>query len=452
MNDPNLGRRSNWLLKVLRALVRPFRGSSPGATQLEYLIVVGLVALFAIPAFDRFGRTLQASYEQEAEHFEGRGLPGPYDLMDLVGGLTDPSGLCNLQTGVCAPGSCLCFGAGTLVATEAGDRPIETIVPGDRVWSRDPETGAVAVRTVGKTWVNHRAEVLSVHLNSGLATPEQILATPDHPFWVEGRGWVPARDLAGDVLWSTTANVTATIDASAPRVTTTYNLEVEGFHTYFVGRSRALVHNQAGPGNSCTCPPGIGIVPGGIPSAIPPPGALKCGDAGRFSTLPRPKGQPLERDHVPSTAALLRRLELKIFEKSLTVEQRQEMRRRAPRAWARLVRKVEGVGQAVAIPKDVHRTASQTTGSHKNTQEMQERDAADLPGAARRNIDAIQAELDRRQDPCAAAYRQNTQRILSMTQAEYDAQLLGAYDSLDQEDKDALSEAANEVLGTKGDE
>ena len=71
---------------------------------------------------------------------------------------------------------------------------------------------------------------------------ESIRTTEEHPFFVEGRGFVNASELApGDRLSSgaSIASIASTIERS--RV---HNFEVEGFHTYFVGRASVLVHNQ----------------------------------------------------------------------------------------------------------------------------------------------------------------------------------------------------------------
>ena len=64
-----------------------------------------------------------------------------------------------------------------------------------------------------------------------------IRTTAEHPFWVLGRGWLAAGFLqAGDVVLSHDDRLLA-VEAvtESGEVTTVYNLEVEGCHTYFVG-------------------------------------------------------------------------------------------------------------------------------------------------------------------------------------------------------------------------
>src|SRR5262245_12785792 len=61
--------------------------------------------------------------------------------------------------------------------------------------------------------------------------------TPEHPFFVYGRGWIPAGMLEiGDVLRSHDGQklpVEAVTDSG--EVTTVYNFRIAEYHTYFVG-------------------------------------------------------------------------------------------------------------------------------------------------------------------------------------------------------------------------
>ena len=101
----------------------------------------------------------------------------------------------------------LCFVAGTAVKAEEGDRVIEEIKVGDRVWSYSPETGETALKQVTRTFVNETDRLVRLIVNG-----EEILTTPEHPFYVPysvderasdwglGSGWLRAADLrAGDV-------------------------------------------------------------------------------------------------------------------------------------------------------------------------------------------------------------------------------------------------------------
>ncbi|MET0342868.1 MAG: polymorphic toxin-type HINT domain-containing protein [Polyangiales bacterium] len=140
-----------------------------------------------------------------------------------------------------------CFAAGTLVHTAAGDRPIESIAPGDRVWSRDEATGALALKPVIRLYITEDAPVLDVQVE-GTHGADRITTTPEHPFWVKDRGWVGAASL-GDraLLWSPEGSLVGHAGAAWSARAKVYNLEVADYHTYFVGALHAWVHNQCGP-------------------------------------------------------------------------------------------------------------------------------------------------------------------------------------------------------------
>ncbi|MFC3575522.1 Hint domain-containing protein [Streptomyces yaanensis] len=134
----------------------------------------------------------------------------------------------------------MCFPAGTRIATDHGTKPIEDIRPGDKVWAEDPETGERRLREVAGVMQRTTDSLVSVDTGG-----ETVRATPEHPFWVQGKGWTAAQALrSGDRL--------RTLDDRGARVesvrTTSvrarvFNFEVEGDHTYFVGGTKVLVHN-----------------------------------------------------------------------------------------------------------------------------------------------------------------------------------------------------------------
>jgi len=79
-----------------------------------------------------------------------------------------------------------CFVAGTSVHTPDGPVAIETLAPGDTVFTSD---GVRTIKTVSKRKPNRLVEVK-------LETGEIITCTPEHPFFTDW-GWVPARAIAG---------------------------------------------------------------------------------------------------------------------------------------------------------------------------------------------------------------------------------------------------------------
>ena len=137
----------------------------------------------------------------------------------------------------------VCFVAGTLVLTETGQAPIETIAEGEYVYATDPETGESGYKQVIQTYVNETNELVHVKTDG-----DEIVCTREHPFYVPVRGWTAACDLrAGDSLVRSNGEyvvVEAIEHELLESPITVYNFEVEDFHTYHVGSASVLVHNK----------------------------------------------------------------------------------------------------------------------------------------------------------------------------------------------------------------
>ena len=143
-----------------------------------------------------------------------------------------------------------------VLLADGTSKAIEDVVVGDLVLAGDPESGETSARPVVDTYVHEDVETYAVETSTGTVT-----STAEHPFWVEGRGWTPVRELQpGDKL----------VDADGVRVelvavtptgetATVHNLNVEGLHSYHVGAgdSWVLVHNN------CSSDLGPGV-PGGV--------------------------------------------------------------------------------------------------------------------------------------------------------------------------------------------
>ena len=134
-----------------------------------------------------------------------------------------------------------------MVVTAAGLVAIETIQPGDVVLAADEETGEYAYKEVVRTFVNTTEEITHVTISDGEGVQEVIDSTPQHPFYVEGKGWVEASALhAGMTIWfanGTKGTVEDISNEGLEEPVTVYNFEVADFHTYFVGECGVLVHN-----------------------------------------------------------------------------------------------------------------------------------------------------------------------------------------------------------------
>ena len=141
---------------------------------------------------------------------------------------------------VISPASMSCFVAGTPVWTERGPIPIDTIELGDLVLSQRPETGELTYKPVIYRTIRPRTEICNLALGG-----ETIGATLGHPVWVSGKGWVKVKDLVADDLLHGAGQVHRLTAVAPGRPDFGYNLEVAEFGTYFVGKSKVLVHDNS---------------------------------------------------------------------------------------------------------------------------------------------------------------------------------------------------------------
>jgi RHS repeat-associated protein len=167
-----------------------------------------------------------------------------------------------------------CFVAGTLIATADGSVAIEDIVENDLVYSANPDTDEKGLRKVVRTFVNETFELIHIHVNG-----EKIVTTPGHRFWLPQKGWTQAVQLrAGDKFLLQSDEIVIVewvqreILESPVKV---YNFEVEDWHTYFVGESAALVHNECTVINSGTSKAPNRSNPNSIYEQLNPDGSVR---------------------------------------------------------------------------------------------------------------------------------------------------------------------------------
>ncbi len=195
-----------------------------------------------------------------------------------------------------------CFAAGTLVHTKEDLKPIEQIKVGDLVLSKhESGQGERAYKRVSKTFVHEdRAFILL-----SIGEMHSLAVTPEHPIWVQGKGWKKAADIKwkwpalklellsqensevvgnhrlfvtenpgiawvpGEggrewhIAYGAHVDIATMIFGQEPVLNTiydpekrpyvkpehlfranVYNIEVEDFHTYYVGEVGVWVHNK----------------------------------------------------------------------------------------------------------------------------------------------------------------------------------------------------------------
>ena len=135
--------------------------------------------------------------------------------------------------------TCDCLAAGTKVWTDIGPLAIEQIQVGDRVLAQDAETGELAYKPVLGTTIRPASQLVRIE-----AGQDAITTSGGHLYWTSGSGWQKARKLeSGGELHSVRGTVRISGVAEA-EFAPTYNLIVADFHTYFVGSSLVLCHDN----------------------------------------------------------------------------------------------------------------------------------------------------------------------------------------------------------------
>ncbi|MHA6530788.1 polymorphic toxin-type HINT domain-containing protein [Paenibacillus sp. BAC0078] len=135
---------------------------------------------------------------------------------------------------------CNCFVSGTKVQTDEGEKNIEDIKVGDKVLSKNEETGEVAYKEVTDTFNHETDEIYKIQVGG-----QTIESTFNHPFYVKDKGWTFVKDLkVGDLLVQSDGNKLK-IDSIEleHKLVTVYNMTVDEFHTYFVSDLGIWVHN-----------------------------------------------------------------------------------------------------------------------------------------------------------------------------------------------------------------
>lgn len=146
---------------------------------------------------------------------------------------------------------CMCFLPGTdVLMADRTTKDIEDVKPGDKVLATDPETGDTGPRAVTRLIVtdsDKHFNELSIAAEEGV---EHLTATYEHPFWSPSeKRWTEAQHFEAGMTLLTDDGSTVIVTENRPftQRARTYNLTVEGLHTYYVlaGTTPVLVHNSS---------------------------------------------------------------------------------------------------------------------------------------------------------------------------------------------------------------
>ena len=135
-----------------------------------------------------------------------------------------------------------CFTGDTLIVTKEGLKRIDSIKVGEYVLARDDMGETLEYKKVLHVMQKIADEFVHLKIDD-----EIIEVTPNHLFKSES-GWKSAEELQiGEGVSNSNGEikyVEGKKDILYDYTLPIYNLEIEGYHTYFVGQSGILVHNQ----------------------------------------------------------------------------------------------------------------------------------------------------------------------------------------------------------------
>lgn len=135
-----------------------------------------------------------------------------------------------------------CLVAGTLVQTSSGTKPIEALKRGDLVLSQDVESGQLDLKPVMQVVPREPGIIAVIKTES-----DEIRSTQGHRWWVSGKGWVMAADLEPGMSLHTATGTVRVNEVREDAEQPTFNLVVDEYHTYFVGKDRVLSFDNVDP-------------------------------------------------------------------------------------------------------------------------------------------------------------------------------------------------------------
>ncbi len=159
---------------------------------------------------------------------------------------TQPKQSATTQTKATCSNGTVCFTAGTLIETSEGLKAIETFTGGELIWSRNDSTLEYGYHPVIATKATPDQPIFQVTVKNNQGDIETLETTAEHPFWIKETGWLKASLLEQGMILLDRNNQEVEVLSQylIPNHTdTVYNIEVDNFHTYHVGRLGVWVHN-----------------------------------------------------------------------------------------------------------------------------------------------------------------------------------------------------------------
>jgi hypothetical protein len=137
-----------------------------------------------------------------------------------------------------------CFIKGTSVQTADGLKSVETLAAGCMVLAKGEADDFSRPYMITEIMRGLASTLYHVEVGERLV----LTATGSHPFFVIGKGWTRAKNLTkGDQLFTLTSESGVVTNVTLERLAepvTTFNLQVNEAHNYFVGSGPSvLVHN-----------------------------------------------------------------------------------------------------------------------------------------------------------------------------------------------------------------
>jgi len=133
----------------------------------------------------------------------------------------------------------VCFSEETMVYSPNGYIEIQNIMIGDTIFSFDLDENKEVKSIVRNKYISKADSIFKLNINN-----ENIYVTPDHPFYISGKGWTKVKGMnIGDELFLNSKEKAVLIEKTyIDWNDKVYNIEVEYYHNYFIGKRKILVH------------------------------------------------------------------------------------------------------------------------------------------------------------------------------------------------------------------